>query len=218
MLPVVIDCINLLGQHVPAMLTFTDWHGQDIGDNNPQDANSVGIMDDNSIIIHPAVEIPGVDTTTDPAETAGVGPDFYVEPSGVDMDTNAWAIYTNVPVDNNAVAIDGLKQQDPTEGATVVPNAEPTNCPKKAKSPAKKTAPPRTGMAAQNSCARKAPEKYIPTIKGKKYAITLTQITSLFQGSKDALCMTQRLVKLMGKSLHMHRCAAIVGMVMAQDT
>ncbi len=49
---------------------------------------------------------------------------------------------------------------------------------------------------------------------GNKYAIALTQITSLLQGSKDALCMVQRLVKLMGKG--MHRCADIVGMVMAQ--
>jgi hypothetical protein len=43
------------------MLTFTDQQGWDIGDNNPQDADSVGILDDNFIIIHPAVEIPGVD-------------------------------------------------------------------------------------------------------------------------------------------------------------
>jgi hypothetical protein len=44
--PTVINCINLLGQRKPAMLTFTDRHGQDIGDNNPQDANTVGILDD----------------------------------------------------------------------------------------------------------------------------------------------------------------------------
>ncbi len=70
--PAVIDCVNLLGQRKPAKLTFTNRHGQDIGDNNPQDADSVEILDDNLIIIHPAVEIPGVNTTMDPAETAGV--------------------------------------------------------------------------------------------------------------------------------------------------
>jgi hypothetical protein len=43
---------------------------------------------------------------------------------------------------------------------------------------------------------------------------SLTQITSLLQGSKDAMCMAQRSVKLMEKGLH--RCADIVGMVMAQ--
>jgi hypothetical protein len=51
-------------------------------------------------------------------------------------------------------------------------------------------------------------------MKGNKYAITLTQITLLLQGSKDTLCMVQRLVKLIGKGLH--RCADIFGMVMAQ--
>jgi hypothetical protein len=33
------------------MLTFTNRQGRDIGDSNPQDADSVGIMDDNSIIL-----------------------------------------------------------------------------------------------------------------------------------------------------------------------
>jgi hypothetical protein len=93
-------------------------------------------------------------------------------------------------------------------------SAEPTTSPKKAKSPAKKTAPPKTRMAAQNSRARKAMEKYVPSMKGNKYAIALTQITSLLQGSEDALCMAQRLMKLMRKGLH--RCADIIGMVMAQ--
>ncbi len=51
-------------------------------------------------------------------------------------------------------------------------------------------------------------------MKGNKHAIALIQITLLLQGSKDALCMAQRSVKLMGKGLH--RCADIVGMVMAQ--
>ncbi len=130
------------------------------------------------------------------------------------MDTDTWAMDTNVPVEDNAVAIDGLEQQDPTESATTVPTAEPTNSPKKAKSPAKKTAPPKTRIAARNSRARKAPEKYIPCMNGNKYVIAVTQITLLLQGNEDALCMVQRLVKWMGKGLH--RCTDIVGMVMAQ--
>jgi hypothetical protein len=121
---------------------------------------------------------------------------------------------TNVPVDKYAIAIDGLEQQESNEGTAVVPTAEPTTSHKKAKSPAKKTAGPKTGMAARNSCARKAPNKDVPSMKGNKYAIALTQITLLLQGSKDALCIAQRSVKLMGKGLH--RCADIVGMVMAQ--
>ncbi len=78
---------------------------------------------------------------------------------------------TNVPVDNNVIAIDCLKQQDPTEGTAAVPAAEPTTSPKKAKSPAKKIAPPKMGIAGQNSHARKASEKYVPSMKGNKYAI-----------------------------------------------
>ncbi len=50
-------------------------------------------------------------------------------------------------------------------------------------------------------------------MKGSKYAIALTHIMTSLQGSKDALCMVQRLVKLMRKGLH--RCVDIVGMVMA---
>jgi hypothetical protein len=47
----------------------------------------------------------------DPAEITRVDPDFDVRPTGVDMDTNVWAMDTVVPVDNNAIAIDGLKQR-----------------------------------------------------------------------------------------------------------
>ena len=69
------------------------------------------MLDDDLIIIHPAVEIPGVDTAMDPAEIAGVDPDFDDEPTGVDMGTDAWAIDTDDPVDSTAIAIDGLKQK-----------------------------------------------------------------------------------------------------------
>ncbi len=54
-----------------------------------------------------------------------------------------------------------------------MPTDEPTTSPKKVKSPAKKVAPPKTGMAAQNSRARKAPEKYVPSMKGNKYATAI---------------------------------------------
>jgi hypothetical protein len=66
-------------------------------------------------------------------------------------------------------------------------------------------------LRAPNSRARKAPEKYVPSMKGDKYAIALTQITLSLQGSEDALCMVQRSDKLMGKGLH--GCADIIGMV-----
>jgi hypothetical protein len=54
--PAVIDHVNLLGWHEPTILTFTDWQGRDIGDSNPQDDNSVGVLDDDLIIIHLAMK------------------------------------------------------------------------------------------------------------------------------------------------------------------
>jgi hypothetical protein len=84
---------------------------------------------------------------------------------------------TNVPVDHNAIGIDGLEQQDPTEGAAAVPTPELTTSPKKVKSLVKKVASPKTGMETQNPWVRKAPEKYVPSMKGNKYAIALTQIS-----------------------------------------
>jgi hypothetical protein len=123
----------------------------------------------------------------------------YDKPTGVDMVTDAYATDTNVPVDDNAITIDGLKQQDPTDGATAVPVAEPTTSPKKVTSPVKKVASPRTGMAAQYSWVRKALEKYAPSMIGNKYTIALTQLTLSLQGSKDALFMVQRSVKMMEK-------------------
>ncbi len=155
MLLVVIDGVNLFGWREPAMLTFTNWQGRDISDSNPQDANFIGILDDDSVIIYPAIDIQGVDETTDPAKIAGADLDFDVKPTGVDMDTNAWAMNTDIPVDDTAIAIDDLEQQSPTEGATAVPTDDPTTSLKKVKSPVKKVASPRMGMAAWNSWVRK---------------------------------------------------------------
>ncbi len=43
----------------------------------------------------------------------------------------------NVPVKDTAIAVDGLRQVDPTHGAPMAPNAEPITSPKKSRSPAK---------------------------------------------------------------------------------
>ncbi len=69
-------------------------------------------------------------------------------------------------------------------------------------------------MAAQNARARKAPEKYIPSMQGKKYAVALSQITECLKDSKNGMAMAQMSVKLMSPGVH--RKADIVGMIMAQ--
>ena len=61
---------------------------------------------------------------------------------------------------------------------------------------------------------RKPPEKYVPTLKGNKYAVALTQIIKSLKKSKHGVAMAQMSVKLMSKGEH--RKADIVGKVMAQ--
>ena len=69
-------------------------------------------------------------------------------------------------------------------------------------------------MAARNARARKAPENYIPSMQGKKYAIALSQIAECPKDSKNGMAMAQMPVKLMSPGEH--RKADIVGMIMVQ--
>ncbi len=62
---------------------------------------------------------------------------------------------------------DGLGQQDK---AIQAPPAAPVP---------EDPAPPAQGMAARNARVRKPPEKYVPSMKGNKYAVAMTQIAVL---------------------------------------
>ena len=75
-------------------------------------------------------------------------------------------------------------------------------------------ASPNKSMAALNTRIRKLPEKYVPSMKGNKYAVALTQIAASLKGSKHAMSMAQMSVKLMSKGEH--RKADTVDMIMAQ--
>jgi hypothetical protein len=57
-------------------------------------------------------------------------------------------------------------------------------------------------MAACNARVRKPPEKYIPSMKGSKYAVAMTQIAALLEKSKHAMAMAQMSVKLMSPGEH----------------
>jgi hypothetical protein len=69
-------------------------------------------------------------------------------------------------------------------------------------------------MAACNVRLRKQPEKYIPSMKGNKYAVVLTQIVTSLKESKDTMCMAQMSINLMNKGVQQN--ADVIGMVMAQ--
>jgi hypothetical protein len=81
----VIDWVNFIGRHEPSILTFTNRHGQNIGD-DPQ-ADSAGNEDEESIVEYPT-NTPGV-ADVENAELTGADPDFAVEPTGVKMDSEA---------------------------------------------------------------------------------------------------------------------------------
>ncbi len=118
--PAVIDCVNVLGINEPSILTFTNRHGQDIGD-LAQDFEPCVDEDDNSFVVHPNDELTGVDVHSGDAELPGVDMDFDTKPTGVEVDTGA---YGDVPQEQNKVC--GLGQQDPIAAPTEMPGAEPT--------------------------------------------------------------------------------------------
>jgi hypothetical protein len=196
--PFVIDCVNLLGKNEPSILTFTNRHGQDIGD-PAQDFEPRADEDDDSFVAHPNDELPGVDVQSGDAELPGVDTDFDAEPTGVEVDTEA---YGDVPQEQNKVY--GLRQQDPIRAPTETPSVEPTTVPIGSSSPAKRRS---TRMA-------KKPSAYTPSMTGNKYAVDLTQIVASLRGSKNALSMAQMSVKLILPGVH--RKSNTVGMIMAQ--
>jgi hypothetical protein len=84
----VIDQVNVLGWREPSILTFTNRHGQNIGD-NPQDADSAGNEDEESIVEY-STNTPGV-ADVENAELTGVDLDFAVKPTGGEIDSEAQA-------------------------------------------------------------------------------------------------------------------------------
>jgi hypothetical protein len=118
--PAVIDCVDLLGKNEPSILTFTNRHGQVIGD-LAQNFEPCADEDDDSFVAHPNDELSGVDVHSGDAELPGVDMDFDSKPTGVEVDTEA---YGDVPQEQNEVC--GLGQQDPITAPTEMPSAEPT--------------------------------------------------------------------------------------------
>ncbi len=46
---------------------------------------------------------------------------------------------------------------------------------------------PKVGMAARNACNRKQLEKYVPSMQGNKYQVTLAQITTSLGSSETSM-------------------------------
>ena len=107
------DRVNFIGWRESSILTFTNRHGQDIGD-NPQDADLDGNDDLESMIAHPTGNT-GVYPVVDGNDNSGVGQDFAVKPTGVDIEEafkeieEAFKAYVTL---ERAEPEDGLGHQD----------------------------------------------------------------------------------------------------------
>ena len=121
-------------------------------------------------------KIPGVEAepTSEPTSEP------IIKPTGVEVDSDHQELDFN----------DGLGQQNKE---TQAPPAMPVP---------EDPALPRQGMAACNARVRKPPEKYIPSMKGNKYAVAMTQIAASLRTSKHAVAMAQMSVKLMSTGEH----------------
>ncbi len=78
--PAVIDCVNVLGINKPSILTFTNWHGWDIGD-LAQDFEPRADEDGNSFVAHPNDKLIEVDVNLGDYELPGMDTDFDTEPT-----------------------------------------------------------------------------------------------------------------------------------------
>jgi hypothetical protein len=77
-----------------------------------------------------------------------------------------------------------------------------------------KAASTKAGMAACNTCNRKPPQKYVPSMQWNKYQVGLAQITTYLGTSDASMAYSKMSVKLANKGIH--QCADIFGMMMAQ--
>ncbi len=75
--------MNLLGKEEPSILTFTDWHGWEIGD-YPRDPEPVE-NEDALIVDYFRDVLPGVDAQDD-TEIPGVVTEHAAKPTGVEVD------------------------------------------------------------------------------------------------------------------------------------
>ncbi len=73
----------------------------------------------------------------------------------------------------------------------------------------------KTSSLQQSNClTKKWKQSYVPSYKGAKYDLALTQVTKSLQGANNATSLAQMSIKLM--SNRVHRKADTVGAIMAQ--
>ena len=120
----VIDRVNQIGKYEPSILTFTNRHGDKIGDTTQdfdpdEDIDEITGVDEEITGVEQINEVP---TVTDDFNNELPGVDFDPEPTGVEVETNHDDIYDPVPQGQDD---DGLGQQVHTSEVPTEP-AEPS--------------------------------------------------------------------------------------------
>jgi hypothetical protein len=204
----VIARVNLLGKAEPSLFTFTDRHGREIGDyaKDPElvEEDDAPVTNDFIEEVIPAVEITGVN---DPAAES------TTEPTGVEVEDAPEVSFEDglgeVPQESEVP-----QEKETARQPTALDAIEIALPEKNTALDAIEIAPPHQGMAERNARSRKPPETDVPSMKGKKYAVAMTQIATSLGTSKNATALAQMSVKLLPKG--QHRRADFVGMIMAQ--
>ncbi len=116
----VIDRINQIGKNEPPFLTFTNRHGNEIGDTTQdfdpgEDIDEITGVDEEITGVEQSDEVPT--ETTDDFDGEPTGVDFDAKPTGVDIETNHDDIYDPVPQwqDNNGLGQQVHTSEVPTE-------------------------------------------------------------------------------------------------------
>ena len=92
--------------------------------------------------------------------------DFDAKPTGVEVVDSDY-------VPQELTEVNDLGQQDTRAAPTEEPSVEPITAPAVTHAPS-----PKKGMSARNARNRKQPEKNVPSMKGNKYTVALTQIAA----------------------------------------
>jgi hypothetical protein len=197
--PAVIARVNLLEKAEPSILTFTDRHGREIGDyaKDPElvEEDNAPASED---FIEDVISAVGITGVNDPATAP------TTEPTEVEVEDAPQVSFE-----------DGLGEVPQETETARQPTDNPTTAlPENTALDAIKIALPCQGMAERNARSRKPPETYVPSMKGKKYTVAMTQIATSLGTSKNAMALAQMSVKLMPKGEH--RRTDLMDMIMAQ--
>ena len=176
----VIDRVNQIGKDGPSILTFTNRHGEEIGDTT-QDFDPV---EDNKITgVEQVIEDPtGTDFHGEPT-----GVDFVAKPTGVEVEADHCEVYEPAPQEQEN---NGLGQQVLTPEVS----AEPSSTQRSSRL---------TKQWKQPYIPSHKSTKYDVALTEvtAKYDVAMTQVTKAMQVANNATSLALLSIKLMSKGV-----------------